>query len=100
MLLSVTCDQMEVLKKLNTSASDTGKPYFGLPKLTLGYHEVISFRETHGKYGKSVVVELKDQVIFLPQYLVQQLNSKDIEDLNNSEETVFLYFGGKHEEKK
>lgn len=89
---------MNVLKKLNRVESD--KPYNGLPKLSLGYHEIIRFRESNGKYGRSVIAELKSEIIFLPQYLTGKLNEKDISDLNSAEEQLFLFFGGRHSASK
>lgn len=96
--LSATYEKMNVLKKLNQS--ETGKPYHGLPFLALGYHEIVHFRSSNGKYGKGVIAELKREIVFLPQYLVQKLDAKDIEELNGCEEPLYLYFGGRHEKNK
>lgn len=90
---------MEVLKKLN-QAADGSKPYHGLPKLALGYHEIERFRETHGKFGRSVITELKNEIIFLPNYLGEKLEERDIEKLNLCEESIYLFFGGKHKKNK
>lgn len=89
---------MNVLKKLNQIESD--KPYHGLPKLQLGYHEIFHFRESHGKYGRGVIVELRNEIIFLPQHLAERLDDKDIDELNNFYEAIFLFFGGFNEAKK
>lgn len=89
---------MNVLKKLNQRDSD--KPYHGLPKLSLGYHEIVNFRQSYGKYGKSVIAELKREIIFLPQYIVEKLDGKDIDELNESDETLYLFFGGRHKKNK
>lgn len=89
---------MNVLKKLNSV--ETSKPYNGLTKLSLGYHEIVSFKTSNGKYGKSVIAELNDEIIYLPQYLAEKLNEKDIDELNACEKTLFLYFGGRHDKNK
>lgn len=89
---------MNVLKKLNQSVSE--KPYHGLPKLSLGYHEITSFRQSYGKFGKSIIAELKREIIFLPQYLVEKLNERDIDELNASDETLYLFFDGRHKKNK
>lgn len=89
---------MNVLKKLNQSISD--KPYHGFPKLELGYHKIVCFRKSKGKYGESVIAELQHEVIYLPQYIVEQLDSDDIEQLNKFQETLYLFFGGRHKIKK
>lgn len=89
---------MNVLKKLNAVVEE--KPYHGLTRLKHGYHEVHSFRETHGRYGRGVIAELKNEVIFLPQYMVEKIDQEDIRELNDSTEKLFLFFGGKHETKK
>lgn len=86
---------MNVLKKLK----QTDKPYFGLPKLSLGYHKVIGFSVSEGIYGRSVIAELEDEIIFLPRNLSDKLNNEDIVELNKSEVSVYLFFGGKHENK-
>lgn len=83
---------MNVLKKLNQTDSD--KPYNGLSKLSLGYHKIVNFRESNGRYGRSVIVELKNEIIFLPKYLSEKLDEKDVDELNSSEEQMFLFFGG------
>lgn len=90
---------MDVLKKL--ANTEFVKPYYGFTKLSHGYHKIESFRSSSkGNYGKGVIVELKSEIIFLPQYLVEKLSEKDIEKLNACEESLYLYFGGRHEKKK
>lgn len=85
---------MNVLRKLNQS--DTNKPYNGLARLSHGFHEIDCFRESHGKFGRSVIAELKKEIIFLPQYISEKLNSHDIEELNSLDGKLYLYFGGRH----
>lgn len=89
---------MDVLKKLNSPIND--KPYHGLPKLELGYHQVYAFRESTGRYGRGIIAELKDEIIFLPQFMVERLDEEDIRALNDSDEKLFLFFGGRHPTKK
>lgn len=89
---------MNVLKKLNSM--DEEKPYHGFGKLKEGYHEVLSFRSCTNKYGKNVICELSDQIIFLPRYLSDQIDEKDLKDLNSFTRKLYLYFGGRNEEKK
>lgn len=83
---------MSALKKLSEIPSD--KPYFGFTELQHGYHKIVKFRQSYGKYGRSVIAELKKEIIFLPQYLVEKLDDEDITELNASEETLYLFFGG------
>lgn len=90
--------KMNVLKKLNSGSA--GKPYYGLPKLERGYHEVLTFRESHGRYGRAIIAELKEEIIFLPQYMVEQLDQEDLRELNDSSEQLYIYFGGKHSTKR
>lgn len=96
---SVTSEKkMNVLKKLNLAESS--KPYYGLSELSLGYHKISCFRISNGKFGRSVIAELKREIIFLPQYLTEKLEDKDVDELNSCEETVFLFFGGRHEKNR
>lgn len=89
---------MNVLKKLSDKVSD--KPYHGLPKLPRGYHDIVCFHETSGKYGKSVIAELQHELIYLPSYIVEKLSSDDIVDLNQCEENLYLFFGGRKKKNK
>lgn len=99
---------MEALKKLQEATLSTGKPYRGFNNLPVGYHQVFRLRSVKNKFGKkasgtskSILVELEDQVVFLPQYFWQKINEKDIENLNSfidGGEEIYLYFGGKQEE--
>lgn len=89
---------MDVLQKLD--GAEFEKPYFGFTLLARGYHKIVNFREAAGKYGRTVVAELEDEIVFLPQYLSQKLDEEDIEKLNANKESLYLYFGGWQEEKK
>lgn len=102
------------LKKL-TSIGQYDKPYFGFSTLPHGYHEILNFRFMNNKNYKPdendekkksakriLVVELKDQILFLPEYFALKLNDNDAEldEMNNDGEKKFLYFGGKREKNK
>lgn len=97
---------MNALKKLETVHPN--KPYHGFTKLKIGSHEVVNFRTIKNKFGKksdgsnkSILVELKEEVVFLPQYFWQKLNEEDLKELNESiqaKDCIYLYFGGKTEE--
>lgn len=94
---------MNALKKLENVQSN--KPYRGFSKLDMGCHKVVNFRLTKNKFGKksdgsnlSILVELEDQVLFLPSYFRQRLKDVDLQELNDSiesNENIYLYFGGK-----
>lgn len=91
---------MSALKKLEET-----KPYYGFTKLRVGFHQIKLFRTVKNKFEKkddvkSIMIELEDQVIFLPQYFRQKIYDLDICELNsciNKNEDIFLHFGGKNE---
>lgn len=100
---------MNVLKKLEQVKPN--KPYHGFAKLSIGYHQIQCFRSVKNKFGKkndgsgkSILVELEDQIIFLPQYFWGKINGEDdIRELNScidSGENIYLYFGGKQEQSR
>lgn len=89
---------MNALKKLK--ANNREKPYFGWPKLSHGYHEIFAFSEENGRYGRGISVELKNEKLFRPQYMVEKLDEEDIRELKDTENRLYLYFGGKHAAKK
>lgn len=96
---------MNALKKL---AEIGGKPYIGFAKLNLGYHSILEFRAVNTRFTPkdetSILIELNDQILFLPQYFRKKLEDKDLAELNssikNDNEKVYLEFGGKNEETK
>lgn len=101
--------EMEVLKKLEELVPN--KPYLGFAKLSPGYHKILCFRSVKNKYGKkgdgsknSILIELDDQVLFLPQYFNQKITGEDdIRRLNTAiekNETIYVYFGGRDEKTK
>lgn len=94
--------KMDVLQKLEKIQPN--KPYKGFKQLNIGYHLVESFRIVKNKFfkkgegsKKSILVELKEEVLFLPQYFLQRLSEDDIRNLNehiDEGENIYLYFGG------
>lgn len=78
------------------------KPYYGFKKLFIGYHQIKCFRTVQNKFEngnqKALLVELENQVLFLPKYFMDALNSDDIKELNSSDEKYYLYFGGRRED--
>lgn len=98
---------MNALKKLKELS---GKQYLGFAKLTEGYHLIKAFRVVKNKFGKksegsghSIMVEINDQVLFLPQYFRTILSDADVKELNSSieeNEKVYLFFGGRIEDSK
>lgn len=98
---------MNALKKLQDVTPS--KPYLGFPKLNIGYHQIHNFRSVKNKFGKkadgnkrSVLIELDDQVLFLPQHFSQKITEDDILELNDSIDSapLYLYFGGSEENSK
>lgn len=97
---------MNVLKKLENA--QPSKPYRGFAKLNEGNYEILNFRVVKNKFGKkadgsnkSILVELAEEVLFLPQYFWQKLNAEDIRELNDgiqTNEKVYLHYGGKSSE--
>lgn len=85
---------MNALKKLQQV--EASKPYNGLPKLAPGYYAIDCFRVSTGKFGRSVIAELKTEIIFLPKFLSEKLNDEDVDELNSSKEQMYLYFGGRN----
>lgn len=100
---------------LLTSYGGPSKPYIGFSKLQHGYFEIERFRfvknkmynennEDHvqKKLKRILLVELSDQVLFLPEYFAAGLNDDDakIDELNNDGITKYLYFGGKRAHNK
>lgn len=86
--------------------SEERKPYYGFKQLREGHYEVVKFRLVKNKMYKAnaekpmlkriLLVELKDQVLFLPQYFAEKFNDDDskVDELNNDGVKKFMYFGG------
>lgn len=98
---------MNILKKLQSATPSSGnKPYHGFGKLAIGCHKILCFRIVKNKFkkdesdGKSLLVELDNEVLFLPQYFLKTINGEDVNELNTCGESMYLYFGGRIENKK
>lgn len=99
---------MDILKKLQ--AARPNKPYRGFGKLSNGYHEIKDFRIVKNKFAKkndtntkSILIELSDEVLFLPHHFAKLLNEDAVQQLNstiNKGEPVYIYFGGKAQKSK
>lgn len=97
-----------VIKKLQLVGAS--KPYRGFAHLSMGYHEIVGFRVVKNKFNetkqddkrsKSILVELQNEVVFLPQYFLDKIDEDDIAELNSADtENMFLYFGGRRNGKK
>lgn len=98
---------IKYVEKPQSEASKTfkpSKPYFGFSKLQIGNHEIFSFRfvknKLYNKYPenpgseRSLMVELKDQVLFLPEYIGSQFDEAKIVELNNDGVKKYMFFGG------
>lgn len=83
------------------------KPYVGFTKLDHGLYEVVGFRFIKNRFYKegsssdvkrTLLVELNDQVLFLPSYFAKRLNDSD-EKLNalNAGEKKYMHFEGKRD---
>lgn len=92
------------LSLLKSCASDS-KPYLGFTRLTHGNHEIVLFRlvknkmynpKVAGSLKRSLLVELKDQVLFLPGYFAEKLQDDvKVEELNTDGVKKYLFFDGK-----
>lgn len=96
--------EMDVIKKLQEVKP---KPYYGFTQLSIGFHKIISFRTVKNKFAKkgekqskTLVVELQKEILFLPQYFSENLSEDEINALNECDESVYIYFGGRNEKTK
>lgn len=74
---------MNALEKLKEV--QLNKPYHGFARLSVGYHKILSFRIVKNKFGKkgdgsgkSIWLELSDEVLLLPQYFLQKVSEEDV----------------------
>lgn len=82
-----------------------GKPYHGFAKLEHGNHEILNFRWVKNKLyredgdlpKRSLLVELEDQVLFLPAYISAKIGYSDekVDEINIDPRKKYLYFGGR-----
>lgn len=100
---------MSVLKKL--LVKKLNKPYLGFAKLAIGNHKIEGFKIVKNKYADknepdnktSIMVELYEEILYLPPYFRTKLSDADVDDLNkciSENENVYLYFGGKQKDSK
>lgn len=109
LIISSSCvSKMSSALDLLRSNNNSEKPYLGFSKLTPGNYEIKSFRLVQNKMYKknrsgsckqTVMVELEDQVLFLPEYFATNMQNRNdlIEELNTNDIKNFLMFGGKRE---
>lgn len=92
---------LELLKSVGA-----GKPYYGFKDLAIGNHKIELFRFVKNKNYDSkdpkslprvILVELADQILFLPEYFAAILEDDDekINELNSDGIDKYLSFGGK-----
>lgn len=101
---------MSNLKNFFRPEFENSKPYHGFKELARGMHKIIRFKLVKNKFAKSeaeaggsanppasVIVELKNEVLFLPQHLARKFNNDPniISQINESGITFYLYFAGK-----
>lgn len=95
---------MSAFDKLKENSES--KPYNGFNKLTLGFHEIHCFRLVANKFApkdvneKTLLVELANEVLFLPQHFAKNFTEEDIININSDSEMKFLFFGGRREHNK
>lgn len=80
------------------------KPYYGFSQLEEGFHKINQFRLVKNSYSekehaKTLLVELEEEVLFLPKHFSADLNREDVDELNDDKQTYFLFFGGKRKNK-
>lgn len=93
---------MDAFKKLNFLSER--KPCSGFTKLNIGFHAIEYFKIVNSKFGikknedeppKSLLVELTDRTVFLPNHFLERLTQQDLDEMNKSSSTIYLFFGGK-----
>lgn len=104
---------MSSLKDFFRPEFDSSKPYRGFTELPHGKYRIVRFKLVKNKFAKgdkgsedsprsstAVMVELEDQVLFLPQHLARrfQENPGSMREINTSDITFYLYFGGMRDE--
>lgn len=81
------------------------KPYYGFTNLEIGNYEIFDFKFVKNRFAvndpnvppRIVLVELADQVLFLPTYITIKFDDDDtlLEAINNDGIRRFLCFKGK-----
>lgn len=85
----------EVLKSAGLKKKQM-KPYRGFEQLSVGHHEIQSYRLVTTQYGVTLLIELNGEVLFLPKYFAKDMTEEMVNELNNDDEKKYLYFGGKN----
>lgn len=100
---------MSAMDLLSGPVDTESKPYFGFSRLAIGYHEIIKFRFVMNKMyradaekpglKRTILVELADQVLFLPEYFARKFEDDDdkITELNSDGIKKYMFFGGKRQ---
>lgn len=95
----------ELLVEIN-KFQESCKPYIGFDKLNIGYYKIEKFRLVNNQYfdcrkpdsgpEKTLLVELEDQVLFMPSAISKLFAGKEekIDELNKSDRQLFLFYGG------
>lgn len=96
---------MSAFAILKSCGQQAGKPYKGFPNLSIGNHKIVKFKlvrnvyheQSEGSSKRVILIELEDQILFLPQYFAVKFNNdaKKVDELNNDGIVKYLYFGGK-----
>lgn len=104
----VFAKEMDLLRK---KVYNDSKPYHGFKNLLIGNYKIVRFRMVMNRYyrpgsenpglKKTLLVELEDQILFLPEYITAKFsgNKEEILQLNedNKDKKLFLCFNGKRD---
>lgn len=99
------------LDLLRQNGPNQSKPYLGFSQLKKGHHEIVNFRLVNNKmYNERaensakyvILVELKNQILFLPKYFAQHFQDEngadEVEELNRGVKK-YLFFDGRRPNK-
>lgn len=97
---------MSALSILKSRGFKDSKPYRGFASLAIGNYPITKFRwvknknyneKREGSLKRVLLVELEDQVLFLPEYFARGFDDDDkkVKELNTDGVKKFLHFGGK-----
>lgn len=100
---------MSSLSILKSAKREEKKPYLGFSQLELGNHLVVKFslaknslyKKGSGKPKLVMMVELRNQVLFLPDYYAEKFdcNEEKVSALNEDGIEKYLQFGGSRSDK-
>lgn len=85
------------------------KPYNGFDELPIGNYEILSFAFVRNQYydpddkrspPRIIMIELSDQILFLPPYMALKLRDDDekLKSLNEDGVKRYLCYGGRRAE--